>query len=257
MLNPTRGANTPTPIPNSTIDIKKPAMPIATPFPPRAAGRRPITSASISSARTRGPLALGARSVRNRAPTGMNMNDNRSEMTSARMIVIGKIRMNPPRIPPINNIGAKTNTVVIVPDALAAPTRLMARRMTDRSCSTSSPSSCSSSRNASMDSVITMASSTNRPRARIRANSEIVFSVMPTINSAPTDTDRTVNKNSDVRIEARHEMSNSATIATTITPSNTFDWSEEICCSTTRALSIATRVVKPSGRPPRASSIAA
>ena len=81
--------------------------------------------------------------------------------------------MKSPRIPEIASIGANTRTVVIVPEIEAAPTRRMAWPMM-------AIGSLESSRNASIASVMTMASSTNKPRARITPNSEIVFNEMPT-----------------------------------------------------------------------------
>ena len=148
----------------------------------------------------------------NQRPTvGMNTIENRNEMSSVMMTVVGIGRMNSPRIPPTKSIGEKTTTVVSVPANEALPTRSIARLITP------SESSCAS-RFASIDSEITIASSTSSPSVRISPNSVIVFSVKPNANRPVNAPSTTRPMNPAVMTATRQPMSRRLTKATASSP---------------------------------------
>ena len=145
------------------------------PFPDGYAASRPAAAATDFSARMIGLFGFWPLSRKSRPITGMNTTENRNDSSSVIITVAGMGRMNSPRMPPMNNIGENTTTVVSVPANDAAPTRSMARRTTPTDLISSDESG--SSLLASIDSDITMASSTSSPSVRIKPNRVIVLSV--------------------------------------------------------------------------------
>ena len=103
----------------------------------------------------------------------MNTIEKMNDKISVMITVAGIERMNSPRIPPTKSIGENTTTVVSVPANDADPTRSSAVR----TAPSRRPSSCGlgSSRLESIDSEITIASSTRSPRVKMRPNRVIVL----------------------------------------------------------------------------------
>ncbi len=148
------------------------AAPTATPLAPWLDGYSaslPNHRASDCCPRMNALCVVLPRRRNGRATAGMKTTENTNDSSSVIITVAGIARMNAPRMPVTNSRGANTRTVVRVPDIDAEPTRLMAVR-------TTSIGWTRSSRLASSDSEITIASSTNRPRVRISAKSVIVLS---------------------------------------------------------------------------------
>ncbi len=139
------------------------------------------------------------------------MIENRNDSSRVMITVVGIGRMNSPRMPPTNSIGENTTTVVSVPANEAEPTRSIAARITPTGSSLSPLL-------ASIDSEITIASSTMSPRVRIRPNRVIVLSENPMPQSPASEPIVTSPMKPAVSTATRHPMRIRLTTATAASP---------------------------------------